>query len=378
MKTVCQKDNCTGCMACREICPQKAIQIIDNMTVLNAVINEEKCVNCDLCKKVCQNNNKIIKIHPIKWKQGWALDDTVRARSSSGGIAQAIELAFVRAGGIVCSCIFANGVFKFSIAETEEEVQKFCGSKYVKSSPYGIYREVESKLKIGKHVLFVGLPCQVAAIKIYVNKKYQEGLYTIDLICHGTPSPKILDAFLCQYGINTRDLVNIQFRNKNKFSIKSNAQYIEDKGVLDKYSIAFLNSISYTENCYRCQYAKIERASDITLGDSWGSNIELKEQKNGISLILIQTEKGKQMLELADLELMDVDLNKAIAHNHQLEHPSIKPALREEFFCNIQKNQKFNRVVRRIYPKQCAKQFVKSILIRVKFVRGENSRKGTV
>jgi len=371
MKTVCQKDNCTGCMACREVCPQKAIQIIDNMTVLNAVINEEKCVNCNLCKKVCQNNNMIIMTHPISWKQGWALDDIVRARSSSGGVAQAIELAFVNSGGTVCSCIFANGTFQFSFAETEEKVQKFCGSKYVKSNPYGIYKEVESKLKTGKRVLFVGLPCQVAAIKTYVNKKYQESLYTIDLICHGSPSPKILDAFLHQYNIKTRDLLSIHFRNKNNFSIQSDTKYIEQKGVLDKYSIAFLNSISYTENCYSCQYAKVERVSDLTLGDSWGSNIETKEQKKGISLILIQTEKGTRMLEMADLELMDVDKNKAIAHNHQLEHPSIKPTLREEFFYNIQKNQKFNRVVRKIYPKQCAKQFVKSIMIRLKiFLEG--------
>lgn len=370
MKTVCQMDDCTGCMACREICPHGAIQIVDNMKALNAVIDEEKCVNCNLCRKVCQNNNKVILTHPIMWKQGWASDDAVRATSSSGGVAQAIELAFVKSGGTVCSCIFRSGTFGFSLAETEEEVRKFSGSKYVKSTPYRIYKDVESKLKMGKRVLVVGLPCQIAAIKIYVNEKYQGGLYTIDLICHGTPSPKILEVFLRQYNINLKDLSNIQFRNKNMFAIRENVKYIETKGVLDKYSIAFLNSICYTENCYYCQYAKLERVSDITLGDSWGSNIEAKEQRNGISLILSQTEKGNQLLQLADLELMDVDLDRAITHNHQLEHPSIKPALRDKFFHNIQNNQKFNHVVRTIYPKQCAKQFIKGILIKAKILRG--------
>ncbi len=366
MKTVCRKDNCTGCMACREVCPRKAIWVVDDWASFNAVIDEEKCVNCNLCKKVCQNNRQIKGVHPIMWKQGWALDHNIRENSSSGGVAQAIELSFVKSGGIVCSCAFENGIFGFFLAETEEDVKKFRGSKYVKSIPYGVYKKVELKLKEGKRVLFVGLPCQVAAIKNAIHEKDQDNLYTIDLICHGSPSPKILDVFLEQYNINIKDLESIQFRNKNKYSIKGNMHYIEPKGVLDKYSIAFLNSICYTENCYSCQYAKIERISDITLGDSWGSDIDAKEMKKGISLILSQTQKGNQLLEQAGLKLMDVDLNKAIANNHQLEHPSVKPAMWGEFFRAIKEGKKFNSVIRKLYPKQCAKQLIKRILLPAK------------
>lgn len=370
MKTVCTKDNCTGCMACVESCPKNAIKIVDELDSYNAIINEEQCVNCDLCRKVCQNNRNVKFTQPIMWKQGWARDTLVRSSSSSGGVAQAIERAFVRTGGIVCSCAFEKGTFGFMFAESEKEVEKFKGSKYVKSNPSGIYKKIKEYLIAGRKVLFVGLPCQVEAVKCYVGEKLDNSLYTVDLICHGSPSPKVLDMFLAQYDIDTPKLSDIQFRNKNNFAVREGTSYIVQKGVLDKYSISFLNSISYTENCYHCQYANIMRVSDITLGDSWGSNLDIQEQRKGISLILNQTQKGKELLEQSELELMDVELNRAIEHNHQLRHPSIKPNTREIFFSEIKNGKNFNAIVRKLYPKQSAKQLVKMLLIKAKIMGG--------
>ena len=293
-------------MACVESCPQNAIKVVDELDSYNAIINEEQCVNCDLCRKVCQNNRIVKFTQPIMWKQGWARDTLVRSNSSSGGVAQAIERAFVRSGGVVCSCAFEKGLFGFVFAESEKEVEKFKGSKYVKSNPCGIYKKIKEYLIAGRRVLFVGLPCQVEAVKCYIGEKFDNGLYTVDLICHGSPSPKVLDMFLAQYDIDTKKLSDIQFRNKNNFSVREGTSYIVQKGVMDKYSISFLNSISYTENCYHCQYANIMRVSDITLGDSWGSNLDIQEQRKGVSLILNQTLKGKELLEQSELELMDV------------------------------------------------------------------------
>jgi len=174
--------------------------------------------------------------------------------------------------------------------------------------------------------------------------------------------------FLAQYDIDTKKLSDIQFRNKNNFSVREGTSYIVQKGVLDKYSISFLNSISYTENCYHCQYANIMRVSDITLGDSWGSNLDIQEQRKGVSLILNQTLKGKELLEQSELELMDVELNRAIEHNHQLKHPSIKPNTRKIFFDEIKNGKNFNAIVRKLYPKQSAKQIVKMLLIKAKIM----------
>lgn len=230
--------------------------------------------------------------------------------------------------------------------------------------------KIKKYLKEGKRVLFVGLPCQVAAVKSYIGTVYDNNLYTVDLICHGTPSPKILEVFLAQYNITIENLSDIQFRNNNKFAISENMKYIVPYGILDAYSMAFLNSACYTENCYYCHYANLERVSDITLGDSWGSQLDEKERARGISLILCQSIKGQKMLEQTELKLIDVDLDQAIEHNHQLKQPSTKPNIRENFFQELKKGKKFNSVVRRNYPRQSLKQLVKLILIKTKVIRG--------
>lgn len=164
MITVCEKGKCTGCMECIDICPKNAIKVIDSLIEYNAIIDPEQCIQCNACHNACQNNTKQVLTRPIYWKQGWAQDDAVRMRSSSGGIAAAIEQGFIKAGGIVCSCTFDFGRFAFEFAETEDEVGKFTGSKYVKSNPKGIYRKILEKLKLGRKVLL--LVCRVRFLRL--------------------------------------------------------------------------------------------------------------------------------------------------------------------------------------------------------------------
>lgn len=368
MKTVCKKDKCTGCMACVDICPKGAISIKDELKNYNAVIDESKCINCNICDKVCQKNNRTDITAPIKWYQGWVKDEGARNKSSSGGVAYAITKAFIENGGIVCSCIFRGGQFVFDFAIDVDEISKFAGSKYVKSNPSGIYVRIQNYLKEDKKILFIGLPCQVAALKKIISGEYQKKLYTADLICHGTPSPKLLDRFLCQYQYSLSSMADIEFREKAKMQICSDHKGIITKGVSDKYTIAFLSSLTYTDNCYECDYARLERVSDLTLGDSWGSELSVEEQKKGISLVLCQTEKGIEMIESADVELQDVDLQKAVSNNHQLKRPSNYPRGRVKFFKKIYVH-KFNKLVFINLPKQCLRQDIKEFLIRIKVIQ---------
>lgn len=370
MKTVCELNKCAGCMACINVCPKDAIEIKDTLDAYNAVIDTDKCINCDACHNVCPNNNSVEFKSPIKWYQGWTTDEELRKKCSSGGLATAISLAFVKNGGYVYSCVFENGEFTFKRAKTAKEVMAFTGSKYVKSNPSGVYKHIRDDLREGKRVLFIGLPCQVAAVKNYVGNKFQENLYTIDLICHGTPSPRLLEIFLSQYDKQLKSFSNISFRVKAKMQMHVDSKGIVTKGVSDKYTIAFLNGLTYTENCYTCSYAQKKRISDITLGDSWGSELPFEEKRNGISLVLIQTEKGLEILGKSDLVLETVDINKAIQNNHQLEHPSEKPKQRISFFRGIRGNKEFNSLVFHTYPKQCIRQNVKEMLIKAKILRG--------
>lgn len=374
MRTVCRQNSCTGCMACIEKCKKEAISIQDSLSAYNAVIDESKCVSCGACGRVCPNNHKANLNEPIYWKEGWA-QDTVRAKASSGGAASAMMEYFVNDGGYVAACLFRNGEFIFDITNKKDELIHFAGSKYVKSNPVGIYDKVVEKLKNGNKVLFIGLPCQVAAIKNYtmtMPTNTGENLYTVDLICHGSPSPKILSLALREKGVDIQQLREVRFRNKTSFELLSQDwdnefKTITPAGVQDMYTYAFLTSLDYTENCYSCQYATLGRVSDVTIGDSWGSNQPDSEQRKGISLILCQTDKGVTMIQNSGMRLEEVDIEKAIEANHQLRQPSTAPETREIFFANLSKG--FYKAVSKCSPKVYYKQKLKENLIKLKIIQ---------
>ena len=190
-----------------------------------------------------------------------------------------------------------------------------------------------------------------------------ENLYTVDLICHGTPSPKLLEKVLAEENLDIAEAQEIRFRQGKAYSIAINGKSLNT--VMDAYSIAFFECLSLTENCYNCKYARFERVSDITLGDSWGSDLPIEEQRKGVSLILCQTEKGSTLLELCDLELYEVDIEKAKSSNHQLVSPSNMPKNREKFFRLLIKGTTFNKATFRCLPKKVLKQKIKAIMIKL-------------
>lgn len=369
MRTVCEKNKCAGCMACVDICPKQAVEVNDELSFYNAEIND-KCIDCGLCHKVCPQNNTPKLIKPKVWYQGWAKDNDIRANGASGGIATSIASAFIKSGGVVYSCCFEDGQFRFHRAYNEKDLKKYAGSKYVKSNPEGVYNEIKQELN-DKSVLFIGLPCQVAALKKSISDN-NENLFTADLICHGTPSPKLLNLFLNQYNISLDSTNEIIFRANDKRQIWCENKGLATKGVSDKFTIAYINGFIHTENCYECNYSKIERVSDITLGDSWGSELYQENSKQGVSLILCQTNKGEDLLAKANVELKEVDLDNAIANNEQLRQSPIQPVKRKSLFDAIKNGKSFNKQVRKNLPKQCIKQNIKAILIKVKLVKGDN------
>ena len=361
MRTVCEKDKCAGCMACVDACTHDAIAVQDGIWAYNAIIDPEKCVNCGLCERVCQQLHPASLREPLEWQQGWSSDPEERLASSSGGAAAAISKAFVQHGGLVCSCAFRNGRFGFEVAGTVEDLRRFKGSKYVKSDPSGAYREVRALLRKGRKVLFIGLPCQVSSMRNFCRD--DANLYTIDLICHGTPSPKILERFLEDQGIAVRNASNIEFRKKTRFFVQIDDGPVDVPGVTDRYSIAFLNGLDYTDNCYECSYARVERVSDVTLGDSWGTDLA-NEAPSGVSLMICQTEKGKELLEISGLALLLVNIQTAVDNNGQLSHPSKQPHQRQHFFQDFNRGAKVVSAVNRAFPSQCLKQEIKKVLIK--------------
>lgn len=353
---------CAGCMACVEACPTGAVKVVPGIDFYRPTIEQGKCIDCGRCQKVCQQLHPASFREPIAWFQGWAEDSAERSTSSSGGIASAVARAFAAAGGAVCACTFSGGRFGFEVVDDPEGVGRFKGSKYVKSDPSGAYKQVSDMLKAGRRVLFIGLPCQISAMRNFVGPGHESGLYTIDLICHGTPSPQILEMFLRERGYELAELRSISFRKKSFFGVGGDGEAVDVPGVIDHYLVAFLHSLDYTENCYSCIYARTERVSDLTLGDSWGSELS-DEAPDGISLALCQTDKGENLLRRAGLKLLPVDAKRAISCNDQLCAPSRRPSGRDRFLRHIAAGEKFERAVGLCLLRQCLKQDVKRLLL---------------
>lgn len=370
MNTVCDANLCAGCMACVDICPRKAISVVDDIEHMNAVIDATLCVKCNMCHKICQENHPADLRKPQNWLEGWGTEN-IRATSSSGGFGQEIMHSMIRNGGAVAACRLEAGKFGFELFEDESRIPEFIGSKYVKSDPTGIYQAVKETLKTGKKVLFIGLPCQVSAMRNYVND--DKNLYTVDLICHGSPSSKLLCKAISEYGYDLTEVKAIYFRSADKFAIETQPAPIVPKGVQDRYTMAFLNGLCYTENCYSCHYAQTERVGDLTIGDSWGTELS-GELSKGVSLALCQTEKGKELLDMMEFDFHDVNIENAIQCNHQLRHPSDWPQEREKFFDDLHKGKSFKQAVFNAYPRTCIKQGVKELMIKLKLYSGGDNR----
>lgn len=368
-KYVCGIGNCTGCGACVLQCPKNAISITDEMCSLSAVIDTQKCIECGLCQKGCHVLNPPIFNEPFLWKQGWSNDCNTRSNSSSGGAAAELAKYYVSNGGFVWGCAFHNGRFILECASNAEEIKRFAGSKYVKSDTDYSYALILKQLKENKKVLFIGLPCQVGGLLHYIPDIYKNNLTTVDLICHGTPSIELLKLYLKELDIDLTKLTDLRFRDNNSYRLYENKnKAITNTKLIDKYMHSFLKCISFTESCYKCQYGSFLRASDITIGDSWGSTLPENEQKKGLSILLASTTKGASLIQSIDMRLFDVDINLAKKSNAQLCRPSSKPPERENFFRIIQKEGSFNKAFRATYPKLGIKQSIKEILLKLHII----------
>ncbi len=352
MKTVCPINACNACGACSEICPKKCIRLTQDYFVSNAYIDISKCISCKKCESVCPKLSIKDFSSPVEWLQGWA-DEPIRRKSASGGIASAIMYSFIRNGGYVAACRFLNGNFTFELSNNAESIRYFSGSKYVKSNAQNVYEVVKKTLK-NAPVLFIGLPCQVAAVKNYCSN--HENLYTVDLICHGTPSHKLLEKYLREQHYDLYSISDIIFRSKGLDDCK----YKKIAKSVDEYMLAFLYGASYTDNCYNCSFANLSRISDVTLGDSWGSNYT-EEIKHGISLILIQNPKGKKLISDTGIDYKLVDSTVAIEHNQQLNHPVLKTKEHERFVNAIEGNKSFSAATFKSISKAVIIQKIKTI-----------------
>lgn len=367
MSTVCEKDKCCGCNACVNICPKKAITLVDNIKSLNAIIDENLCVNCNMCKKVCQVINldtNLIEFNSVeKCYEGVTKNDDINIKSSSGGFATTLGYEFAKNGGYVVGIKSDEESFYFDITNNQEEVKLFAGSKYVKVLTGNIYKQVKKKLNSNEKVLFFGVPCQVAGLIMFLQKDY-DNLYTVDLICHGSPSEKVLLKYLNERGL--KNTQNLMFRKKHYMHLCKLEKCKALSTFSDAYIAGFKNGLFFTDNCYSCKYAQNNRVSDITIGDSWGSSIEEKNGLKNLSLVLINTEKGMELKELVKdkFDFYEREFEDAVAYNDQLNKPTSKQKYTDYYFEHFDDMSTY-KIVKKAYPKTILKQRIKYFLVKM-------------
>lgn len=326
---ICSKEKCTGCFACYNICPKNAIEMIeDENGFIYPIINEKKCIHCGLCEKTCPSINRVEKKDPISCYAAISKNETIREKSTSGGIATTLYKYILKNNGIVYGVVFKeNCNVEYTRITDEREIEKLQGSKYVHSYINDTFKMVKKDLLDKKRVLFIGTPCQIAGLKKYLIKDY-DNLILIDIICHGVPSQKYLKEEVKRL-VGTTKIDRVNFRNGNNYGlyvIKDNKIISSTPIESSPYSDAFMSGLSLRENCQNCIYAGEKRISDITIGDFWGLQEDSKyysDRSKGVSTIIITTEKGLNFFdEVKDLfDYEKREYKEAVNGNTQLQHP---------------------------------------------------------
>ena len=364
MIKIIDKEQCCGCSACLHICPKNSITFKeDKEGFLYPCVNMDTCIDCGLCQKVCpvlnQNDERIPeKVYAAKHK-----DDEIRMKSSSGGIFTLLAEHVIDDGGVVFGARFNE---KWEVihdyTESKEGLAPFRGSKYVQSYIGNSYKNAESFLKSGRKVMFTGTPCQIAGLKKFLRKEY-DNLLAVDFVCHGVPSPmvwrKYLEEEIVRQGNSGKNKVlvsskvssvvtGVNFRDKStgwkKYSFVlyfSKASTEGDQNVVSSsvfarnvYMKAFLSNLSLRPSCYTCPAKAGKSGADVTVGDFWGIEDSLSsfDDDKGISAVVINN-NNKLMALITDA--VEVKIQDVYRNNPCLMNSVSRPINRDFFFDNL-------------------------------------------
>lgn len=302
-----EQELCTGCGACENICPQNAIKMKRDAKGFLYPYIDENCIECGKCKEVCDKRTEAEKKteKPVVYA-AWSKDEKLRFLSTSGGIFSELAMSVIHVSGVVSGAQYTEDcLVEHGIAEDISGIDRLRQSKYVQSDSKDIYKRIKQYLNSGKEVLFCGTPCQVAALQAYLKKEERSNLYTVDFICMGVNSPKAYLAWIS--GIEKeqgKKVRNVWFKYKKEGWKKSpfvtRIQFIDDtwvqiEGKKNKFMQAFLEKKTIIRpSCRKCQFKGISRKADITLGDFWGIEQSLDDDK-GISMVMVNSKKGEEL-----------------------------------------------------------------------------------
>lgn len=300
---------CVGCGACASKCNKQSITLQEgSMGFLYPVVNSTTCIDCGMCVNVCPATNYITCSEPLNVFAVIAKDKKVLTNSNSGGFFSILALQIMKKGGYVCGAIMDDNLeVRHIVTNKIEDITKLQGSKYVQSKTEQIYKPIKDHLAKGKTVLFSGTGCQVAALKSFLGKEY-ESLITIEVVCHGVPSPGLFRKYLDWLSDKKGDKVeSFKFRSKHKRPTGEHSEffyYVNGKETMgrsleDPYYGSFLQGRTLRESCYNCRFKGKSRVADFTIGDFWGIEKFHKTfpTRFGTSMVMVNTKKGEFLFD---------------------------------------------------------------------------------
>lgn len=372
---LCSHDKCLGCGACANICPRGAVSLQEDAHgVLLPRIDGSKCVDCGLCEKACPVLHPL-QLHPEgECLAAWSTDPTLRKTAASAGIISQLSRMVLDRGGVVFGTRYENRRLVFDHISDPSEIGKFQGSKYVHAHVGDAFRQVRDFLKAGRTVLFPGTPCQIAGLYGFLGRDY-ENLLTVDLLCHGVTTNRLLNDYLEQKGVDRYDSVLFRGERGQRLAVYREGKllYLEEK-LLSPFYMAYVRGLMHRENCYSCPFASTRRCADLTAGDFWGLHRrEMKADLSGVtfpSLVLVNTDKGRRLLQQAPIDREKRPLQEAVAGNRQLSGPCQSHPCRDAFWSHHQ-NGNYHAALKksgfyREYLRQAVPYRIRLTLSRVK------------
>lgn len=393
MIKLCDKKDCTGCMACGNACRHNAIEFFRNEEgFLHPKINPKKCVSCRMCVRACPILTPCPPAGTQEEKRvfaAWSKDEDIRFESSSGGVFSVLAKETIARGGVVFGAAFDEAFsLRHIMVENEDGIKKLRGSKYVQSRIEDTFSLAEQALKTGRQVFFTGTPCQIAGLRMFLRKDYVN-LLTADIVCHGVPSPMVFESY--KKWLESRlgsPLGSYKFRDKRwswkNFNTKAEAsnggknqceklsaeqdsrlaESVKDEEITssskkksktgspfivgenselfgtwqeDPWMRGFLREYFLREGCHSCRFANTNRPGDITLADYWGYRSrkgKFKDDDRGISMVMLNDEKGRIAFERIKPHLVFIEtpMEEAVRGNPALSRCFPPSPRRAEFW----------------------------------------------
>lgn len=371
--------DCCGCASCVQVCPKQCISFNeDKQGFRYPQINKSICIKCGSCERVCPMLKKHESILPKSIYAAKNKDEEIRFSSSSGGIFTLLAEKIISEGGVVFGARFdEHWEVVHDYTEIIEGLAAFRGSKYLQSRIEDNYQKAKSFLVKGRKVLFSGTPCQIAGLKSYLQKDY-DNLVCIDFVCHGVPSPKVWRRYLKEVAhkrdknavslifiTNTDSLIkSVNFRDKvtgwkkysftvrfSKTSVEGEQNTVSRSEVFSENAFmkAFLKNIILRPSCYHCRFREGKSQSDITLGDFWGIDrlMPAVDDDLGVSLIMINSDKGVLNFPSLSTESIVMSYDEARKHNPSIYSSSKTHPMRSYFYWSLDKSFNLHRLINR-------------------------------